>query len=214
MITLWGRASSSNVQAVMWCMEELGLSYQRIDAGFTYGVIDTHAYLAMNPNGTVPTIQDGDNQPLWETGAILRYLAAQYSDESFWPTNSEARAAVDQWAEWSKINIALQFTSPIFWQVVRVPQARQNSASIEQAVKQFESKLAIANNQLKKHPYIAGPHFSLADIQFAHVLFRYYDIAIKRAPLDALAEYYRTILERAPYRQHVAISYHELKNSK
>lgn len=85
MVTVWGRRSSSNVQAVMWCIEELGIPYQRIDAGFTYGVTDTDEYLLMNPNGTVPTIKDDDNKPLWESGAILRYLAGRYTDDQFWP---------------------------------------------------------------------------------------------------------------------------------
>ena len=86
----------------MWCLEELGLLYNRIDAGFTYGVVDSEAYLAMNPNGTVPTIRDGENPPLWESGAILRYLADRYADDDFWPSATVDRARVDQWAEWPK----------------------------------------------------------------------------------------------------------------
>ena len=85
MLTVWGRKSSSNVQALMWCIGELHLPFERIDAGFTYGIVNSDEYLAMNPNGTVPTIQDESNPPLWETGAILRYLAAEYAPESFWP---------------------------------------------------------------------------------------------------------------------------------
>ena len=79
MLKVWGRRSSSNVEALLWCLEELNLGYERIDAGFIYGVVDTPEYLAMNPNGTVPTLQDGDGPPLWETGAILRYIAGAYS---------------------------------------------------------------------------------------------------------------------------------------
>lgn len=210
MITVWGRRSSSNVQAVMWCIQELGLSYERIDAGFTYGVIETEQYKAMNPNGTVPTIQDGNNPPLWETGAILRYLASQYSTTRFWPDDPCERAIVDQWAEWSKLNIALRFTSPIFWQVVRTPVVRQDPVAIKNAVMAFESALSIADRQLQIHPYLAGPNFSLADIQFAHVLFRYYHISIDRAPLEALAQYYQRISSRKPFIQHVALPYSEL----
>ena len=96
MLKVWGRKSSSNVQAVMWCIAELGLDHERIDAGLTYGVVDTPEYLAMNPNGMIPTIRDGDNPPLWEAGAILRYLANGYAVGPFWPADPVARADVDK----------------------------------------------------------------------------------------------------------------------
>ena len=198
----------------MWCIEELAIPYNRIDAGFTYGVVDSEEYLAMNPNGTVPTIKDGANLSLWESGAILRYLANQYADNDFWPTDTSERAHVDQWAEWSKINIALAFTVPIFWRVARTPQAQQDLAAINKAISVFEDALTIANFQLQSSPYLAGKHFSLADIQFAHVLYRYYDISIVRKNLDAVVEYYDRIKRRAAYQQHVAISYAELIDTK
>lgn len=210
MLTVWGRRSSSNVQAVMWCIGELGIPHQRIDAGFTYGVTDTDDYIAMNPNGTVPTIRDGDNDPLWESGAILRYLASRYSAGEFWPRDPVDRAGVDQWAEWSKLNIALMFTGPIFWRVARTPKERQEPQMIKNAVSDFESALSIADKQLQRQAYIAGPYFTLADIQFAHVLYRYYDISIERTRLKAVERYYRSMLERDPFVQHVAISYDEL----
>jgi len=198
----------------MWCIEELGLSYERIDAGFKYGVTDTEDYLAMNPNGTVPTIKDGEQQPLWESSAILRYLAGQYGNDSFWPNDPASRSKIDQWAEWAKINIALNFTSPIFWQVVRTPKNQQNPEAIHHAVVKFESAMAIANQQLEKQPYLAGQSFTLADIQFGHVLYRYFDIPIKRAIFDNIARYYQLIAERPAFKAHVAVSYQELYNSK
>ena len=70
MIKIWGRKSSSNVQAVLWCLEILQLPYERLDAGFTYGVVDTPGYLELNPNGTVPTIVDTDLPALWELSLI------------------------------------------------------------------------------------------------------------------------------------------------
>lgn len=214
MLTVWGRRSSSNLQAVMWCIEELRIPYKRIDAGFTYGVTKTKDYLAMNPNGTVPTLQDGNNEPLWESGAILRYLACRYGDEEFWPQDPVKRASVDKWAEWSKLNIALMFTAPIFWRVVRTPVERQDPELIKTAVAEFESALVIADHQLQNNRYIAGSSFTLADIQFAHVLFRYFDIPIKRASMNAVADYYQRILQRHAYVEHVAISYEELVDTK
>ena len=83
MITVWGRATSSNVQAVMWCLAELGLEPVRHDAGHVHGGLDTPDFLAMNPNGTIPVLRDGAGDAIWETGAILRYLAARYGDAHF-----------------------------------------------------------------------------------------------------------------------------------
>ena len=135
MIKIWGRKSSSNVQAVIWCLEILKLPYQRFDAGFTYGVVDTPEYLARNPNGTVPTIAGDDLPAWWESGAIMRHLVNRYCETEFWPEDAVQRAQVDQWAEWAKINIALEFTSPVFWKVVRTAPSMQDPVAIAAALK-------------------------------------------------------------------------------
>jgi glutathione S-transferase len=211
MLTIWGRADSSNVQAVMWCVSELGLPYKRIDAGHRFGVNSTPEFLAMNPNGTVPVLQDGDNPPLWESGAILRYLANRYGAAPFWPTDLIARTEVDRWAEWSKINIALGFTAPVFWLVVRTAKAERNPAAITAAVAHLEGKLRLAETQLARNPFLTGDAFTLADIQFGHVLYRYFDIDITRANLPALRGYYDRLTERPAYRDHVMIDYDALR---
>ena len=87
MLTIWGRKTSSNVQALMWCVGELGLDYLRFDVGHRYGGTDSEAFYQLNPNRTVPVLQDDENPPLWETGAILRYLASRYADDAFWRAN-------------------------------------------------------------------------------------------------------------------------------
>lgn len=214
MITVWGRKSSSNVQVVIWCINELGIEYNRIDAGLMYGVVDTDEYLSMNPNGTVPTIRDGDMPALWESGAILRYLSGQYADAPFWPSEPAARAAVDQWAEWAKLNVAQKFTGPIFWRVARTPLERQDPEAIAGAVVEFERSLMIAERQLEHHEYLAGDSFTMADIQFSHVLYRYYDLEIERRSLNRVKQYYENISARPAFREHVAVSYEELRNTK
>lgn len=138
MLTIWGRKTSSNVQALMWCVGELGLDYLRFDVGHRYGGTDSEAFYQLNPNRTVPVLQDGDNPPLWETGAILRYLANRYADDAFWPGDLLARTEVDRWAEWSKQNIALGFTAPVFWRVVRTPAAERDPQAIAAAVTALE----------------------------------------------------------------------------
>jgi glutathione S-transferase len=211
MLTVWGRKTSSNVQALMWCIGELGLPYQRHDVGHRYGRNDTPEFLAMNPNGTVPVLRDGDGPPLWETGAILRYLVNRYGAPPFWPADADARAQTDKWAEWAKINIALNFTGPVFWRVVRTPPQRQDPAAIAAALATLEKKLAIAEAQLVRDDHLAGPDFTLADIQFGHVLYRYYDIAIARTALPALHRYYERLMPRPAFREHVMVSYEELR---
>ena len=213
MITVWGRKSSSNVQAVMWCLLELDLPHKRIDAGLTYGVTKTPEYLLLNPNGTVPTIRDGDQSALWDSGAILRYLASTYADESFWPRDTYDRANVDMWAEWAKINIASNFTTAIFWQVVRTPAARRDVSVINEAVLLLERYLQIANNRLSQSTFLVSEKLTLADIQFAHILYRYFDIAIQRQDLPHLHRYYAMLTERLAYQSSVMVSYEELRDT-
>jgi len=211
MLTVWGRKSSSNVQVVMWCIAELELEFNRIDAGFTYGVTDTAEYLAMNPNGTVPTIRDGDSPPLWESCAILRYLANVYSNDPFWPSDPVQRSQVDMWAEWSKLSIASNFTSPVFWLAVRTPAARRDTAALAANVKALEAQLAIADKQLGKREFLAGNSFTLADVQFGHVLYRYFNIKIERTKsLKNVLRYYNDLSNRPAYKDHVMVSYDEL----
>lgn len=208
MLTVWGRKTSSNVQALMWCIGELGLAYRRHDVGHRYGGNDTPEFLAMNPNGTVPVLKDGDGEPLWETGAILRYLAGRYGDAPFWPRDPERRAQVDKWAEWSKINVALNFTAPIFWRVVRTAPKDRDEAAIDAAVRTLDKWLGIAE---ARHAFLAGDGFTLADIQFGHVLYRYFDIPIDRPEYPALRRYYEALATRPAFREHVVVSYEELR---
>ena len=210
-LTVWGRKTSSNVQAVMWCIAELGLKAERLDIGHVHGGNDTPEYLAMNPNGLVPVLRDGDNAPLWESGAILRYLASRYGHEGFWPADLAARAQVDKWAEWAKINATLSFTYPIFWRVVRTAPSRRDPDAIAEAIGKFSAVLSIADSQLAKAPFLAGENFTLADIQFGHILFRYYDIDIERPAHSNVERYYQTLSTRPAYRDHVMVSYEPLR---
>lgn len=207
MLTVWGRRTSSNVQALMWCIGELALPYRRIDVGHRHGGNDTPDFLAMNPNGTVPVLREDDGAPIWETGAILRYLAARHGAEAFWPSDPLRRAPVDQWAEWAKINIALAFTAPVFWRVVRTAPADRDAAAIGAALDALHGKLRIAEARLARQAFLAGDAFTLADIQFGHVLFRYFDIGIPRPPLPALRRYYEALAMRPAFREHVMVSY-------
>jgi len=149
----------------------------------------------------------------WESGAILRYLANGYAGDSFWPADPKARAEVDKWAEWSKLNVVVNFTRPIFWSVVRTLPSQRDPVAIADGLRTLNRFLDIAEVQLATSPYLAGEHLTLADIQFGHCLFRYFDIdiEIERAEHPALRRYYDTLTGRPNYREHVMVSYDELR---
>ncbi|MCU5773820.1 glutathione S-transferase family protein [Erwiniaceae bacterium BAC15a-03b] len=211
MLKVWGRKTSSNVQALMWCIGELGLPFERYDIGHKYGGNDTPEFLAMNPNGLVPVLKDNDGPALFETGAILRYLSEQYATAPFWPDDIVQRSQVDMWAEWAKLNISLSFTGPIFWKIVRTAEKDRDPVAITAAIRHLTRLLQIAETRLAQHDYLVGNAFTLADIQLGYMLYRYYDIDIERADLPALQRYYQRLTQRPAYREHVMISYEELR---
>ena len=211
MLTVWGRKTSSNVQALMWCIGELGLPYNRIDAGHRYGVIGTDEFLGMNPNGTVPVLKDGAGPPIWETGAILRYLCNKYGINPFWPDDLEDRTRVDQWAEWAKLNATAKFTAPVFWRVVRTAPSERDETAINSAMAILTERLAIVEAQLSRNTFLAGEAFSIADVQLGHILFRYFDIQIDHHFFPSLERYYRNLTQRPAYQDHVMVSYEELR---
>lgn len=213
MLTVWGRKSSSNVQAVMWCIGELGLKYERRDVGYIYGGNDTTEFRAMNPNGLIPVIRDGHDDPLFESGAILRYLATRYGEAPFWPKEPSERAQIDKWAEWVKVNVTPSFTVPIFWQLVRTRPQDRDAAVTARALEKLGKLLAMADTRIAEDGYLAGRAFTLADIQLGHLLYRYYDMAIERPDLPALARYYERLTRRPAYGEHVMVAYDELRVS-
>ena len=211
MLTIWGRADSSNVQAVMWAVGELGLPYRRLDVGHRFGGTDTPEYIAMNPNRTVPVVTDGESIPLWESAAILRYLAGRYAPESFWPADPLARANVDRWAEWAKVNVALPFGGSVFFPSVFHPPARRDTAAIAGALKTLTARLAIAEARLAEHDFLVGDTLTLADIHLGTMLYRYNTLDIPRADLPALKAYYDRLCARPAYAEHVMVSYDALR---
>lgn len=211
MLTIWGRKTSSNVQALMWCVGELGLPYVRHDVGHRYGGNDTPEFLTMNPNGKVPVVRDDDGEPLWETGAILRYLGSRYGSAPFWPADPVERVRVDKWAEWAKLNTVDQFVVQIFWRVVRTHPRDRDPVAIRNAIDALGRTFDIAEAQLSSNAYLAGSEFTLADIQFGHILYRYFDIQIERPSHPAIRRYYEALVARPAFREHVMVSYEELR---
>lgn len=211
MLTVYGRATSSNVPLVMWTIAELGLPHERLDYGHAHGGLDTPEFAAMNPHRKVPVLRDGD-LTIWESAAIQRYLAARYGDGgTFWPAAAAARARIDMWAEWGKNTLTAGFTHPIFWSRVRTAAADRDEARLAAAIKTFDGHLRHLADQLGDQPYVCGDTLTAADIVIGHLLYRWYSMDIPRAANPAVAAYYERLIARPAYRQHVMVPYDALR---
>ncbi len=210
MITVYGRSTSSNVQIVMWAIGELGLEYQRHDIGHSHGGNDTPAYLAMNPMGLVPTIRDGD-LVMWESGAILRYLAARYGDDRFWPRDPAIRGPLDMWAEWCKTEFGPTFNYRVFVPMVRVAPSRQDKAAIAKAIEATKPLARMLDRRIGAGPWLAGDDFTFADILTGNLLYRYFEHDFDKTRTPNLRAYYDRLRGRPAYLEHNCVSYEPLR---
>lgn len=210
MLKVWGRRNSLNVQKVMWLIGELGLTHEHIDAGGAFGGLDTPGFLAMNPHGRVPVIEDG-GIVVWESHAILRYLAARYSDGRFWRDDPAARAQSDQWIEWAQTVLLPDFLGGIFWAFYRTPEAQRNLPLIERNVALCAQHMRMLDLQLAGKSYLCGEAITLADIPAGTALFRYFELEIERPEVPNVEAWYRRLCERPAYRQHVMLPFGDMK---
>ena len=210
MITVYGRATSMNVQYVMWALAELDLPHERLDYGGAFGRTDTDEYGRMNPNRLVPTLVDGD-LTLWESAAIVRYLGARYGGETFWPTDPARRAALDMWAEWIKTAFSHVLLMELFVPLVRVREADRDEAAIAAGAERMKPLAAMLDRRLADAPYLGGEEISFADIMAGTPLYRYRTMEFERAPTPHLDAYYARLNERQAFRDHVMVSYESLR---
>lgn len=210
MLTIHGRATSSNVQAVMWAVGELDIPHQRLDVGGAFGGNREPEFLVMNPMGRVPVMEDGD-LTLFESQAILRYLGAKYGSDGFWPDDPVRRAPVDQWMEWAKINVAPAVIYKIFWQMIRTSAADRDLQLVADGVKEAEELMRIAETQIAKNGWLAGPEMTLADISFGSLLYRYFEVPFERADFPHLRAYYDRLCARPAFAGHVMVSFESLR---
>lgn len=210
MITVLGRKTSSNVQLVMWTLAELGLEVDRIDAGGSFGGTDTQEYRAINPNGLVPAFKDGDHT-MFESAAILRYLGAEYGDETFWPTDNKIRAKLDVIAEWTKTSVANVLIYNIFWTLIRTPKAERDWDNFAVQVTKMADLMTMAEAMLEGKTYFGGDKLCFADIMFGHILYRYYTLDFERKELPNLRDYYDRLVKLENYQKHVMVDYSALQ---
>ena len=207
-LTLWGRSSSANVQKTLWMLEELGLPYTQRQVGGRHGGLDDPHYRAMNPNGLVPTLQDGD-LIVWESHATLRYLAAAYGQDSLWPANPRERALVDQWTDWTATTFQPAWIA-LFWLAVRTPTELQDRDAIASAHGRTISALRILDAQLAGGSFLAGDRPSYADIAAGVALYRWFSMAIERPAMAGVENWYGQFQQRPAFRKAVMVSYAEL----
>lgn len=209
-LTVYGRDTSSNVQIVMWALAELGLSATRHDIGHSYGGNDTAEYRAMNPNGLVPVLKDGD-VVIWESAAILRYLCAKYGKAPFWPADHGQRARLDMWAEWCKNTFGPVFNYQVFVPSIRTPLAQRDHAAIANAIEATKPLARLFDERIGAGPWMAGDDFTFADIMAGNLLYRYFTHEFDKAETPNLRAYYDRLCERAAYVQFNNVSYEPLR---
>lgn len=210
MITVWGRATSSNVQIVMWALAEIGLECKRIDVGGSFGGTDTPEYLRMNPNKLVPTLQDGD-LTLWESAAIVRYLGAKYADASFWPTGPVERARIDQWAEWSKTTFGPTLLTGIFQPLIVTREENRDTKAVAAAVTRMQGLAKVIDARLAETAFLGGQHPAFGDCIFGTLLYRYFTLDFDRAETPHLRAYYDRLCARPAYARHAMVSYESMR---
>ena len=199
MLRILGRISSINVQKVVWCADELGLAYERIDVGGKFGGNDTPEYLAKNPNGYVPVIEE-DGFVLYESNAIVRYLAARAAAKKLWPEDLRERADADRWMEWQS-NTYSPAMRDVFWQLVRTPADKRDAAAIEGSRAKSEKCAAILDAHLAKRRYLTGERFTAADVVVGCSVHRWLNLPLERVARPNLERYYGELKARPASRQ-------------
>jgi glutathione S-transferase len=202
MLKIWGRNTSVNVQKVMWAVGELGLPHERIDVGGAFGRNNEPAYLAMNPNGLVPTLEEEDGFVLWESNSIVRYLAAKYGAGTLEPAEAHARARASSWMDW-QLTVAAPALTPVFWGLIRTPPEKRDAAAIEAGKVKSMAAMRILDGQLGKTAFVAGDALSMGDIPVALMAYRFRRLVEERKGLDNLERWFAAIEQRPAFKQQV-----------
>ena len=210
MLRVWGRSSSFNAQKVLWLVGELRLEHQHIEVGGRFGGLDAADFLAMNPHGNVPVIDD-DGAIVWESHAILRYLAARYGGSRWWPDDPGERSLADRWMDWAQTALQPDFLMGVFWGYYRTPEPQRDMASVREKVAACSAHFRLLDRVFADRPYLLGDDLTLADIPAGTALYRYFGLEIDRPPVPHVEAWYRRLQQRPPYRAHVMIPFEELR---
>ncbi|WP_137042600.1 glutathione S-transferase family protein [Pseudolabrys sp. FHR47] len=203
MLKIWGRNTSSNVQKVMWAIGELGLTHERIDVGGAFGKNREAEYLAMNPNGLVPTLQEDDGFLLWESNSIVRYLAGKFDKSGIVePKDLRQRAVASQWMDW-QLSVVGPAITPLFWGLIRTPPEKRDMAAIKAGRDKTVEAMTMLDRHLAKNDYVAGLAFSYGDIPVAIMCYRYVQLVPDRPATPNLDRWYAAVSSRQAFKDHV-----------
>jgi glutathione S-transferase len=202
MLKVWGRKNSSNVQKVLWICAELDIPFERTDWGGPFGGNSDPAYLAMNPNGLVPTVRDGD-LVLWESNTIMRYLCATRGGAHLHPPEPALRSHVERWMDWNLASLTAPMGA-LLAGYFRTPPEKRDAAALDQARKRASELWGIVERQLAERDYMAGSAFTLGDIGLGIWAHRWHSYPIERPVLPRLKAWYERVAERPGFRAHVA----------
>ena len=203
MIKIWGRKTSSNVQKAMWAVGELKLEHERIDVGGSFGKNREAPYLAMNPNGLVPTLEEEDGFLLWESNSIVRYLAGKHDKAGVLePKDPKQRAIASQWMDW-QLSVAGPAIGPAFWGLIRTPAEKRDMAAIKASQDKITDAMKMLDARLGKAEYVAGAAFSYGDIPVAIMCYRFVQLVPQRPPMPDLDRWYGAISKRKAFQDHV-----------
>lgn len=197
MLKIWGRSDSPNAQKVIWCAEELGLRYDRIDAGHQYGIVKEDWYLAMNPNGLIPTIDDG-GFVLWESNAIVKYLCARHRQDGLSPRDPQEYADADRWISWQGSTLA-PIMRRIVFEIVRTPPDQRDPDGNAQLVGIASGLWKILDRHMKGRDYFMDAGFTMVDIVFGPHLRLWFSYPIERPSLPHLADWLARLQNRAAF---------------
>lgn len=203
MLEVWGRKNSVNVQKVIWSCVEMGVPFQRYDVGGPFGGNREPDYLALNPNGLIPAISD-DGFVLWESNAIVRYLAAKHGAGTLWSEDPAARAEADKWMDW-QLGTLWNSLRPVFIGLIRTPPEERDHDVIEAARLQTAEALSILDSHLSEREYVAGDSLTMADIPLGTTVYRWMALDIERPPLPNLEAWYGRLQERPAYTENVML---------
>ncbi|HUQ53461.1 MAG TPA: glutathione S-transferase family protein [Gammaproteobacteria bacterium] len=204
MLTIYGRTNSVNVQKVLWCLAELEVSYTRIDAGLEHGKNNEPWYLALNPNGRIPLLQDGTFS-LWESNTIVRYLAAKHESRELYPASPESRALAERWMDWQLSTLVLP-VSIVFQNLYRTPAAKRDAAAIERNLREANKAMTLLDAHLAQHAYVAGAAFTMGDIPVGATAHRWLEVeGIDRPAFAAVRAWRARLAERPGFRAHVQL---------